>query len=133
MSSEPGDYIGAGRSWSHGPPETIRVSGTRELVSFSIDTADGLWWSGDFASGPGRTLVSGTTYAGATRYPFNDGTPGLSISGMGRGCNELSGTFTVDQIAFDPDGTLRTFRVRFEQRCEHFMPPLRGTFAFAAA
>jgi hypothetical protein len=133
MTSDAGDYIGQGRSWSHGPPETIAVSGDRELVSFMIDTADGLWWSGDFASGPGRTLVGGTTYAGATRYPFNDGTPGLSISGMGRGCNELSGTFTVDEIAFDPDGTLRTFRVRFEQHCEHFAPALRGTFAFAAA
>jgi hypothetical protein len=134
MTSDSGDYIGQGQSWSHGPPETISVTGTPELVSFRIDTADGLWWSGDFASGPGRTLVAGTTYAGATRYPFNDGTPGLDISGMGRGCNELSGTFTVDEIAFDPDGTLRTFRVRFEQHCEHSAAPaLRGTFAFAAA
>jgi hypothetical protein len=47
-----GDYIGAGRIWSHGPPETVRVSGTRELVSFRIDTADGLWWSGDGTSCP---------------------------------------------------------------------------------
>jgi hypothetical protein len=81
----------------------------------------------------GQLLEAGRTYDGARRYPFNDAAPGLSISGDGRGCNELSGTFTVNKIEFDAAGTLRAFEVTFEQHCEHFTPALRGTWTFAAA
>ena len=44
---------------------------------------------------------------------------------MGRGCNELLGTFAVDAISYD--GTASSVRVvRFVQRCELTGPPLYG-------
>ena len=90
-------------------------------------------WYGEFEAPTGQQLEAGRTYDGARRYPFNDDAPGLSISGEHRGCNELSGTFTVNRIEFDAAGTLRAFEVTFEQHCEHMAPALRGTWTFAAA
>jgi hypothetical protein len=137
MTSDSGDYIGQGRTWSHGPPgdrALVRV-GTPQYVDFHIDTADqsdGGWWDTEFAAGPGDRLEAGRTYS-ATRYPFNDNGPGFEHSGMGRGCNELKATFTVREIAFDADGTLRRFLADFEQHCEGGEAALRGTWDFRAA
>ena len=92
--------------------------------------------AGGTATSPHRPAGSsrpGTTYENAHRYPFNDDSPGLDLGGYGRGCNESTSRFTVDQLAFDPDGTLRTFQVTFEQHCEHAQPALRGTWTFNAA
>lgn len=128
FTSDQGDYIGQGESWSFAPPANgLQVSGTRSHVT--LESGD---WTADFTAPPGQQLAVGR-YDGARRYPFNDEAPGLSISGDGRGCNELSGTFTVNKIEFDAAGTLRAFEVTFEQHCEHFVPALRGTWIFAAA
>jgi hypothetical protein len=132
MTSDPGDYIGQGRSWSHGPStDTLRVWGEPAHVRLWLTNPEG-WWDGNFAAPPGQQLRAGTTYENAHRYPFNDGSPGLDVGGYGRGCNELTGRFRVDRLAFDPDGTLRTFQVTFEQHCEHAQPALRGTWTFNA-
>ena len=52
---------------------------------------------------------------------------------MGRGCNELTATFTIHELTFDANGVLRTFRADFEQHCEGGTPALRGTWVFRAA
>lgn len=128
FTSDPGDYVGQGESWSFAPPANgIQVGATRSHVT--LESGD---WTADFAAPPGQDLAVGR-YDGARRYPFNDAAPGLSISGDGRGCNELSGTFTINRIEFDAAGTLRAFDVTFEQHCEHFVPALRGAWTFAAA
>ncbi len=136
MTSDPGDYIGQGRTWSHGPPaDRLRVSADRRLITFSMDTDaefQGGWWTTDFAAPPGQDLAVGTTYQ-AKRYPFNDGSAGFDHGGNGRGCNTLTATFTIHELAYDPDGTLRTFRASFEQHCEGGEPALRGTWVFHAA
>jgi hypothetical protein len=133
MTSDPGDYIGQGQTWSHGPStDTLRAWGSPTLVRLYLTNADG-WWDMNVAAPPGGQLTSGTTYENAHRYPFNDGSPGFDLGGYGRGCNEPTSRFTVEALAFDPDGTLRTFQVRFEQDCEHATPALRGTWTFHAA
>jgi len=129
FTSDPGDYIGQGQPWSFGPPaDGMQVSTSRTLVMLA--TRD---WNAEFEAPPGQRLDTGRRYDGARRYPFNDDAPGLSVRGGGRGCNELSGTFTVSRIEFDADGGLRAFEVTFEQHCEHMAPALRGTWTFAAA
>jgi hypothetical protein len=136
MTSDPTDYIGQGRTWSHGPPaDRVSASGTRQLVSFHIETADqtnGGWWDTEFAAPPGGQLAAGASYE-ARRYPFNDGAAGFAHGGMGRGCNTLTATFTIHELTFDPDGTLRNFRADFEQHCEGGEAALRGTWVFRAA
>jgi RTX calcium-binding nonapeptide repeat (4 copies) len=132
MHSDPGDYIGQGRDWSYTPANaTIAAGGTRQAASFGVDGANGDWWYGDFVAGGGDILVPGDTYQ-ATRYPFNGSGPGMSVDGEGRGCNELSGTFTVTDARFEPDGRLRSYGIDFVQHCEHMTPALRGTFEFRA-
>ena len=96
------------------------MSANRQLITFSMDTDaefQGGWWTTDFAAPPGQDLAAGTTYQ-AQRYPFNDGSAGFDHGGNGRGCNTLTATFTIHELAYDPDGTLRTFRATFEQHCE---------------
>jgi len=131
MTSDPGDYIGAGRSWSHGPPETIKVTASRHRFDFFINTSDGGWWDGTLEAPTGQDLTA-TTYTNAQRFG-GDGHAGLDIGGMGRGCNMVSGRFTVREIVFDGSGTLRSFKVDFEQHCEGAVPALRGTLEFQAA
>ncbi len=128
-TSDPGDYIGQGQSWSFGPPaDGMQVSASRTLVMLS--TRD---WNAEFEAPVGEQLEAGRTYEGVRDYPFNDAAPGLSVSGDGRACGDLSGTFTVHRIEFDAAGTLRAFEVTFEQHCEHMAPALRGTWTFTAA
>ena len=102
MTSDPGDYIGQGQDWSYATAagDVISTSTNGNVVSIAVTGSNGDWWNLDFDAPNGQTLTAGTTYANATRYPFNGSGPGLSISGEGRGCNELTGTFTVDEAVF---------------------------------
>jgi hypothetical protein len=80
---------------------------------------------------PHHGLTAGTTYANATRYPFNGSGPGLAIYGEGRGCNELTGSFTATEATFGgPDSSyVQDFVATFEQHCEGAEPALRGTIS----
>jgi hypothetical protein len=133
MRSDSGDYIGQGQTWSHSQAaDRIRVSDDGGSVRFSIDTADGGWWYGTFAAPPGQQLAA-QRYTDARRAPFADGHPGLEVTGNGRGCNQLTGEFTVRVLERDANGTLRRFVVDFEQHCEGGEAALRGTFEFTHA
>jgi PASTA domain len=132
MTSDPGDYIGQGQTWSYTVTNSlIAAGGIRQYVGFGIDGADGSWWSAAFVPGRGDILAPGT-YPNAARYPFNGDGPGLDVTGNGRGCNTLRGQFTVNSASWWPDGTLRGFSVTFEQHCEGATPALRGTFQYRA-
>jgi PASTA domain len=132
MTSDPGDYIGQGRPWSYTVADALIVAGgSRQGVGFGVDGADGSWWSADFVPGRGDILAPGR-YPNATRYPFNGDGPGLSVTGNGRGCNTLTGEFTVNSANWWPEGNLRGFSVSFIQHCEGGTPALRGTFEYRA-
>ena len=130
MNSQPGDYIGAGKTWSYTVANArIVAGGNRTHVAFTVDGADGSWWYADFAPASGDILAPGL-YANATRWPFNGTGPGLSIDGNGRGCNTLTGQFTVTEATFESDGSVRTFGTSFEQHCEGGPAALTGVFEF---
>lgn len=132
MTSDPGDYIGQGRPWSYTPADALIVAGgNRQYAGFGVDGSDGSWWYADFVPGRGDILAPGR-YENATRYPFNGEGPGLSVTGNGRGCNTLTGEFTVNSASWWPDGRLRGISVSFVQHCEGGTPALRGTFEFRA-
>jgi hypothetical protein len=130
MVSDPGDYIGQGQNWSYATAagDALTTSTDGNHVGVALTGSNGDWWYLDFEAPIDHTLTAGTTYANATRYPFNDGGPGLSVDGMGRGCNQLTGTFTVTEAAFaGPSSShLERFAVTFEQHCEGAAPALRG-------
>ena len=132
MTSDPGDYIGGGRSWSYTWANgRIGASGSRQYLGFGVIGADGSDFSADFVPAAGDILAPGR-YANATRYPFNGTGPGLSISGNGRGCNTLTGEFTINSIALRPDGVLQSASVSFVQHCEGGTAALRGLMEFRA-
>lgn len=89
-------------------------------------------WSYDlYFAAPGNVMLEPGTYTGATRYPFQQpNEPGLSVSGYGRACNQLSGNFTVREIRYGLDRSVESFAADFEQHCEGFTGTLRGTILF---
>jgi hypothetical protein len=138
MTSEPGDYIGQGQDWHYTTADatfTAVQSGSGNVVHVHLATSDPSWgwWDLDFAAPQGQPLAVGE-YTGATRWPFNEpDVPGLSVSGMGRGCNMLYGFFNVMEIAIAADGTVDSFWATFVQHCESpDAPALIGEIRFQA-
>jgi hypothetical protein len=132
LSSDPGDFIGQGQNWSYsaGPDTFFSWLLYRNEVEAGVDVivhgVNGDDWRLDFSAPLGAHLTTGT-YNGATRWPFEDPSqPGLAINGNGRGCNMLSGNFTVLDATYAPDGSVQTFHATFEQHCEGATAALRG-------
>jgi hypothetical protein len=126
LASQPGDYIGGGQQ---------RVITTAEAdFSVSRNSANGVsfnindfnkpnpqftFWYVDLGAPFNAPLAVGA-YEGATRFPFQQPSePGLSVSGDGRGCNQLFGRFDVLEADYDPQtGDVIRFAADFEQHCE---------------
>jgi hypothetical protein len=125
MSSQPGDYIGAGEQYLITLSDGVFTpTNSGNLVSFFINNGD--FWTTDFA-GPTSARLGPGDYENAQRYPFQPpGTPGLSVYGAGRGCNTLTGNFQVLKAAYDSNNILQSFSANFEQHCEGGTPALFG-------
>jgi hypothetical protein len=128
MYSDPGDWVGGGQArLFHNGNASISVSGNAYYltVGFSGGTL-GDSFSADFAAAPGRKLHRGF-YANAQRAPFREtGHPGIDISGDGRGCNTIEGSFDVKDIATGPAGGIKVLWITFEQHCEGGIAALFG-------
>ncbi|GGZ61712.1 hypothetical protein [Streptomyces bluensis] len=130
FSGDEGDYISGGRSYAYTTASDDRLNITADsgnnTVSLSVDGAGGDWWYLDLAAPSGKALAPGT-YTGATRHPFNEpDEPGLSLSGNGRGCNTLTGEFTISEVEFGPLGYVKKLDATFEQHCEGGATAARG-------
>lgn len=126
FQGDPGDYITGGKSYSYDTHNAIinfsRNFGGGVTASISGNT----WWNFDSAPPSGAVLTTGT-YLNAQRYPFQSpNSPGLSLYGDGRGCNTLTGNFTVHQATFDSSGNPQSLDLTFEQHCEGGAPAARG-------
>src|SRR5439155_15598393 len=60
------------------------------------------------------------------------GHPGLDVSFGSRGCNTVTGNFTIHEFAYSPSLGIQSFSASFEQHCEGAQPALFGTFTFQA-
>ena len=128
LDSQAGDYIGGGVQQTVTPAiGSFTVSRNFDNgVSISVNTNGGLW-SLAFAAPADATLTPGT-YDDATRWPFQSPTsPGLSVSGMGRGCNTLTGSFVIREAMYDAAGQVQAFAADFEQHCEGGAAALLGS------
>ena len=152
LQSTPGDFVGQGGNFdiTYTPNNSNQFSSfifglnpiqpTDLLFAFgtvtggSDNTFATLWFSTKNLGLPMQTGV----FPNAERAPLESlGHPGLSISFQNRGCNQLSGNFTVTDVSFASDPlsmglVLNTFAASFQQNCETFMPPLFGTFEYNA-
>jgi len=135
--SQPGDFIGMGQNRQMlGTDPGISISAFPNFqggVSLNFLLANGQRWSADFAPPPGLgAAFAAGAYENAVRFPFNNGlSPGLSLTGDGRGCNTLTGRFDVLEVAFNPaDGSVLKFAADFVQHCEGFDSALFGQVRF---
>jgi hypothetical protein len=128
FSGDDGDYISQGDSWSYATSkgDALNVSSSSgSTVSISVNAYNGDWWTLTFDA-PGTQVLTARTYSAAHRHPFNGTGPGLDLSGEGRGCNELTGSFTVTKAVFGRDGYVQAFDATFEQHCEGGTAAARG-------
>ena len=140
FTSDPGDYIGGGlsRTYYLGDGQwnaryDTNNSGGHVNVSLNpTNFSEGWWWHVDLASPKGQPLAIGA-YELARRYPFQpDGQPGLDFSGTGRGCNMLTGRFSISELHIAPGNFVDRLTATFEQHCEGASPALRGSVVIAA-
>ncbi|MDS0137808.1 hypothetical protein H5970_18020 [Amycolatopsis sp. CM201R] len=130
FSGDEGDYISGGGSYAYSTEAkdrlTVNASEDRNHIAVSVSGFNSDWWTLDLAAPSGTGLTAGT-YDGATRYPFQGANaPGLDLSGNGRGCNTLTGTFTVQNVVFGPHGYVQALDATYEQHCEGGTAALRG-------
>jgi hypothetical protein len=126
MTSDSGDYIGQGQAYTWATPQDdIWVGGNRRQIN-------ALAGGYDFTFSPpeGETLKPGMTYADGQRAPFAGDHTGIEVSGNGRGCNTISGQFTVNAVEFTKGGKLAKLDMAFEQHCEGGPAALRGTITY---
>lgn len=125
--SDSGDYIGQGVTKSYAGATTIfGLSGSLSNLTFTVSGLRDTW-TVQLVAPSGQQLVAGTTYSGATRAPFQGSGPGLSVSGDGRGCNTLTGDFTINAIQADGQGNVTALDATFDQHCEGATAALHGT------
>lgn len=120
FSGSGGDFVTGDQPWSFDPSNSVidaSVSSDGNHVSVAINGNTS--WNLDFAAPQGQALTTGTIYDNAARYPFQDPQqPGLSLFGNGRGCNTVTGSFTVKNATFGPHGWIQNFDATFVQHCE---------------
>ncbi|MCO5966025.1 hypothetical protein GOB42_24990 [Sinorhizobium meliloti] len=127
IEAERGEYITAG--------ETIRFTGDLTVTVPEADTVELRFkymdeeWEIIFDAPDEDRLAEGS-YNGAGRYPFSDpGQAAMSISGRSRGCNEVHGSFQVEQLE-ESNGSISALTAAFEQHCDDNPSPLKGIVRF---
>ncbi|MGI9202479.1 MAG: hypothetical protein ACR2Q3_00630 [Woeseiaceae bacterium] len=135
LDSDAGDYIGQGQSYNYDDSNAdIRYSRNYDNgITVTIRNLPGEpsdWWTLNLAA-PGNAEIQPGVYEGAIRFPFQAvDQPGLSFSGNGRGCNTLTGSFDVLEVAYDGAGDVTALSATFEQHCEDATPALNGSIVF---
>ena len=132
LESQPGDYIGMGRSYLYTPADaSVSVFADGGGLAVGIDGDES--WSGEFKAMMSLVQLQVGYYGNLLSFPFeNPARGGLLWSGEGRGCNELSGWFVVDRVTYTGT-TLTAIDIRFEQHCEGAAAALRGAIRYSAA
>ncbi|NGO81277.1 hypothetical protein G6045_37280 [Streptomyces sp. YC504] len=134
FTSAEGDPIGMGRSETYTPDNaTFEVYGNKTYVRVGLNTGPGDWWDVTLGAPQGEELEP-RVHREAERHPFQTGrSPGLSVGGEGRGCNEIWGSFELNQYETDAEGNPLLVDASFEQRCEAAdAPPLKGRILWQA-
>lgn len=125
LQSDSGDYIGQGASYEYTQANAV-VSMTASGVHLAISISGDQGSKGDFQEPNSVSLLEPGTYTGVTRWPFNSAAVGgLSWTSGSRGCNTLTGSFTVERVAYVSD-TLGGIDLSFEQHCESATAALHG-------
>ena len=119
FTSSPGDFIGQGKSYEYAG-NLMKI--TRSGRGVHVNVAD---WTLAIG-GPNLQFLEKKEYQGAKRFAFSDDSPGLELSGQGRGASNIFGAFVVWEIEVQGNDIVR-LAIDFTQRCEQATsPPLHG-------
>jgi hypothetical protein len=133
--SDPGEFIGQGLSNSYTDADgtwTVERNFANGVSFGFLGSDPNIWWDLDFAAADGSFLTMGS-YPDAMRFGFQDpGHPGLEVTGEGRGCDTLTGEFTVTEVVYDWFCEPARLAASFEQHCEGVRPALTGSVDFDA-
>ncbi|MFO1394010.1 MAG: hypothetical protein U1F09_09650 [Steroidobacteraceae bacterium] len=131
LTSAVGDFVGLGRSYSYSKSNAV-ISVTAQGGLFNISVQGDTVWFGSFQLPSSYTSLEPGTYNGLTRYPFHDpAIGGLSWSGDGRGCNEVTGSFTIKKAMYSA-GALKEIELEFTQYCDGGPAALTGVIYWNA-
>jgi TIR domain len=120
----PGEYISGGKEARFSTPTYQIMVDDSKPGQLDIRTNESSGWEIGLATADGKSFRVGK-YDGAQRREFAEpGHPGLSITGPGRGCNEVKGSFDVLQVSYNSAGRLDRFAARLKQFCDDNQNPL---------
>ena len=122
------EFITGGKSYELvSPPATFTVTNLDAgRISIEVDDIPGSPWSASFETNDGNRFAP-KNYFRAQRFDFGDkGRPTLEVSGNGHACNRIEGSYSVDSVEYEPDGTLQRLRLKFTQVCDDVRTPLTG-------
>lgn len=133
LSGDAGEFVSAGKSWNlKNPAQAIQLTqdGPGEIeISFGHGESE---FDASFSTDTGQRFVV-KTYGGAERFGFaSDGHPGIEISGDGRACNGIVGSFTVTNVTYGADGSVSHFSASFVQRCDDSKLTAKGAVDLSA-
>lgn len=125
LQSEPGDSIGDGLDYRYTQADAsyFIVQGQRSVTVWVNGDED---WFGDFQLPDSFSRVEVGVYNNLGRSPFHDpAVGGMSWSGEGRQCDQLTGSFEVTSVTY-VDGFISDIKMNFEQYCDGSSAALRG-------
>jgi len=137
LFSDPDDFMGQGQTQFFTPlPGNISaVQNTINGVSASYFGEPFLEsWNLHFAA-PDNQLLTVGTYNGAVLFSTEGpGVPGLLVTGDGRGCAAISGSFVVQEITYGSSflGPVESFDAFFVQHCDGSAAAIRGEIRYNA-
>lgn len=131
FDSDPGDWVGQGNTYSY-TAETSTITVQANGVKFGAFVAGEEGWIGHMAVPQSLGRLQPGTYTQLTRTDFSDpAAGGIEWSSDSRGCNGVTGWFTIDTARYEYD-QLAALDFHFEQSCDGG-PPLRGRIHWRAA
>jgi hypothetical protein len=126
MRGEEGDWVVGPQTVRYDATDTIEATGTTQSVHVSVLDQ----WDIDLAAATGDVLEAGRTYTGLAASP-DATTPGLYLTGQGRGCSTFTGQFTINEITFQ-GANLTAFSATFVEHCDGAKAAGYGSIAWNA-
>src|SRR4051794_16568993 len=131
LFSSEGDWVGGGLPHLYTDEDaTISVSGSASSLTLHAVGNDLHSFNLTFGARQGGVLKPGSYKDPVRSSTQGPNKPVMDISGDGHGCNMVTGSFEVKDIASDAAGAITRLQVLYEQHCEGATAALFGEVRF---
>ncbi len=122
--SAPGDYVGGGVNSFTTNQAAFAFNGSPTYIGVGA-----FGYGFKFAPGSGAVFAVGT-YSNTLPFPVNGSSPGMDISGNGRGCNTECGWFQVLEFHTNSAGAVDHLWLVYSNLCECGAAPMTGEIRY---